>query len=206
MSEKNVVEQINSQIDAILKERGSELAKTLASIRDTRSAIDEQEDAIRAAIAEGNMKTYTAASEKKSLLERQLEMYTRRKSYFEDNAGITDTDTENTIDRIFEYDSEEEKELVNAIRGPLKQLEEINRTYRERVLAAENTIKRSTASIRPNYRSANTTFRETGTNHSLTPIPVRSVPFLGCDLSEKILRWMSYPEIKEIIETEDNNV
>lgn len=206
MSEKNVVEQINSQIDAILKERGSELAKTLASIRDTRSAIDEQEDAIRAAIAEGNMKTYTAASEKKSLLERQLEMYTRRKSYFEDNAGITDTDTENTIDRIFEYESEEEKELVNAIRGPLKQLEEINRTYRERVLAAENTIKRWTASIRPNYRSANTTFRETGTNHSLTPIPVRSVPFLGCDLSEKILRWMSYPEIKEIIETEDNNV
>ena len=169
----NLTGDYNRQLDAI--------AAAIAKANNELSAVHKQ---MEAATLNEDLKQYTAARNIKTDKETLIEMLQAKRDRIVKAGMVTDEESDAQIRDLLVYERELAADFKQAIVEPFQELARICADYESLVLRTENTIRRWTAEVHPNYIMDGKTVYdpETGkhTNISKKPVPVHSQPYRGC--------------------------
>lgn len=197
MAEKNKtpLQEVKEQIADITKKKASELAKIEANLQESQNKVEEAAAAMQTATEKMDVNSYEKAKDQKRKAQIACEMYQNRKAQLEaPECFISETDSDRAIDSLLEY----EKQLAEDFRGDfaeaLQKLEQILANYDKTIQEVENTLAIWVENIHANYRDETKMWidKETGqyTNRSNSPVPIRRLPFKGCDEANRLREFI----------------
>ena len=185
----NIVTATKDRISQLLDKQAGEIAEAKAKVFEADNQIAAAETTIEEATLSMDTESYIAATKTKERAMIEKEMYSKRLEQLEHSRVVTEEESDRTIDDLFAFEDEAEKEYLFKIRPVIQQLQEINVEYKGLIADCENVIRTWTAQIYPNYRSFTATYPD-GTHRSPEPIPLRPHPYLGCGLSETVYHFL----------------
>lgn len=174
MKTNDIVEVVNEKIAKLKSDREKELVEIQKHIDEESVALREATKAMDTATDMTDLEAYERAKAEKTRAETALEMYSARYSKVDKLDFITDEESDEIIAALMDRDSELSIKFQNDLNEALETVEDLlQRHDREKAKLAE-TVRNWTSKIHANYYSPTTTFRETGTHRSLSPVPVNA--------------------------------
>ena len=195
---KDIITEVKKQMEKLLSERRSELARISEEISACKTDKATAEDELKKATATLDFDSYEKAKQEFVRAETKIEMLTDRYNQILKNEYLTESESDKVIDSIKAWEHELSEEYHKAIAEPIKTLQELTKKYLAGIKDAENLMRSWTNEIHANYRSETTTYAN-GTNRSDTPVPVRNVPYTGSQTSKAVNDFVNSMSIKKIL-------
>ena len=186
---KNFIEELNKRIDEMLKQKEAESQSIDSQIASAQSEIAKLRETMDDAQETLDAETYVKAKDAARVLQTKIEMLEKRKAQHDKKELISEAESDEVIKSILAHENELAEDFHKDAMELLWQLKERNDKYRAELAASNNTLSRWTNNIHENYRSETTTYAD-GTNRSPVPVPVRTSPFFGSPLSNKVTDFL----------------
>ena len=180
---KNALENVNEQIQEMLKKKADDLAEIQQKQKDLKREIAACEEQIRQATEAMDLDAFQSATAAKNMKKSALTMYAEREKQIARRQFITEEESDRAIDSLLAYEDDLATAFKEAAAEHLNALSALFRDYTQGVKETEQTIAQWTRNIHPNYRGAGwRTDPDTGkmTHRMEKPVPVHSTTFIGC--------------------------
>ena len=182
---KTPLQAVKEQMEAITKQKGTELAQIESNLATAQDEVKEAAAAMQEATERMNGEGYEEAKARKRKAQTACEMYQTRKAQLENPEHyISDEDSNKVIQSLMAYEDTLAEGFKEQFAEALKHLDKILWDYDAAVHEVETTMLEWTTRVHANYISSTTTWLdpETGehTNRSAKPVPVRSTNYTGC--------------------------
>lgn len=187
---RNVAEEVSKRISELKEGKAAELLTLKTKIDVAEQALNKAEAEMRKATENTDLKAYTEAKHKADEGAAAVEMYTARYKQLETKSFVSEEESDLVFDSLETYEKELTEEYQKNMQPILQKLAEINKSYKNDISTAEQTIKAWESEIHANYRSKYTTYVD-GSHRSDRPVPMRPRPYLGCDLSERVYHFLA---------------
>lgn len=174
MKTNNIVEEVNEKIAVLKSDREKELTAIQAHVAEETKNLNEASKAMAAAIDSTDLGAYERAKTEKTRAETALEMYSARYKKVKNLEFITEEESDAIIASLINRDRELTLEFASDLDAALETVRDLLKRHEREKKELSATVERWTRDIHHNYLSATTTFRETGTNRSPKPIPVKA--------------------------------
>lgn len=182
MKTKDIPAETLKTINSLEKKKAADLAAIADKINESNKALAEAKKEKQNATESTDLTAYQDAKKKEAEANAAIEMYAARYTQLERREFVTAKESDATIDALLQYEADIAAEYIEAIAGPIFEIEKAHADYTGAVKAAEGAIADWTHRIHANYRSEHTTYAD-GSNVSKTPVPVHATPYLGCEES-----------------------
>lgn len=167
----NRVEEVKATITDLIEKKAGELDKITAELEAARDRKRKAETALHSAIETTDAAAYKKAKAEADEAATLIEMYTARYGQLRNKEFMSEEESDRVIDSLIEYQNDRAAAFVEAIKGPLAQLEAIYKEYAQDYEDAVKTVNAWTANIHANYRTPRTTYAD-GSHRSNRPAPV----------------------------------
>lgn len=189
MKTKTTVESVTERIRELKSGREKELAEIQMKRDEESQNLAAARKAMEDATDATDLQSYERAKAEKLRAESALEMYSAKYSKVEKLDVITEEESDKVIDSLRAADVEIERKFKTDLCAALDGIEILIQNFerdKSKVKIATDTWTRE---IHANYYSPSTTFRETGTHRSPTPIPVKvGNSCAECNISKEYIR------------------
>ena len=195
MEKENIAKQTKKRILEMIETRTKELTENeikISKAKDEASAADAE---LTDAIKNANEKDFESAKAKKAHADLIIDMLSKRNSFIASQDFIAESESDQVIDSLLNYENELSNEFINDISVLVNKLNALLIDYRSDILEAEQTISAWTSQIHANYRRLSSPFKE----RTKEAQPVRVTQFYGNEESRILSSFLeSRPIIKLI--------
>ena len=192
MSKQTVTEQVIARMKELRDQRSAELESIQAKQTEAQERLDAAEIAIHDATANTDLDGYKKAIAEKADAQVAIDMYAERYKQIRRQEYVSNEESDQVIDDLLKHEDQLTCDFEAAIAAPISELKRLSAEYQENIRNAEWTIVDWTRDIHKNYkdRFGGHIYKETGSNISPSPIPVRQKIYEGCEASKKIDTWI----------------
>lgn len=185
MSKKSVLEEVIDRMNDLQQKKTEELDTVHQRQQEAQTQKEAAELALKDATDRMDLDAYEEAKAARRKAQAAIDMYSSKYKQISQQEYISEADSDKVIDSLLEYENKLAGDFNHAISIHLSELRTILLEYVNEVEKVENTITAWTEKIHANYRSAGTIYPD-GSNRSKTPVPVRRMPYTGCDKAHKL--------------------
>ena len=186
MAKQTVLEEVKMRMQEMKEKKAGELDAIRQKQAEAQTQKEAAELAIKDATERMDLEAYEEAKQAKHRAQTAIDMYSGRYKQIAAQEYISETESDKVIDSLLEFQKETESRFKADLAEYLRKLAQMAAEYQTTVDGIEQTIVAWTRDIHTNYNSRGTTiYKETGTDRSPYPIPVRQTPYRGC--SEAIM-------------------
>lgn len=192
---KTPLQAVKEQMEAITKQKGTELAQIENNLTTAQDEVKEAAAAMQEATENMNVEGYEAAKARKRKAQTACEMYQARKAQLESPEHyVSEEDSNKAIQSLLAYEDTLAEGFKAQFTEALKHLDKILWDYDAAVHEVETTLREWTTRVHANYISSTTTWLDpnTGkhTNRSATPVPVHSTNYTGCEEANSLREYV----------------
>lgn len=180
MAKKNLIAEIRERITDMQTTKANELKTIWEKKTQAETEKEAAELALKNATAVMDLEAYEEARAKKHKAQTAIDMYSSKHKQIETQEYISEEESDKVIASILNYEEERAAEFKADLAKLLKPAADLLATYEADIREAEDTIRLWTDNIHANYRSMTATFQD-GTNRFPKPVPVRNLPYNGCN-------------------------
>lgn len=201
---QNYIKEVEARIAELNTKKQTDMNKAIAARQAAEIAAKEAEAAMTDATDKLELERFAEAKKKKEEAETARAMYEGKCQQLEQQAFVSDEDSEAVVNGILAYEEQLAGEYMAAIKKPLEELQTVQKDYMEKVTEAERVLRRWTTEIHANYISGmRIQNKETGewSNRSETPVPVRMTPYLGCTASRVVWDFLTSDRLRRVYGT-----
>lgn len=167
----NRVEEIKATMRQLIDKKAGDLSKITAELEAARGRKRKAETALHSATEATDADAYKKAKAEADEAATIIEMYAARYSQLQNKEFMSEEESDRVIDSLIEYQNDRAAAFMEAIKGPLAQLEAIYKEYAQDYEDAVKTVNAWTANIHANYRTPYITYAD-GSHRSDRPAPV----------------------------------
>lgn len=180
MAKQTILDEVKDHMRELQELKSADLETIEQKLQEAGGKLAAAELDMRRATEVMDADAYADAEEARRKAKTLLSMYNGRYEQIRQQEYISESESDKTIDRLLGYEKGLEAGFKAEIAGLLKQLAQAYEKYSAEVKATEDALTAWQLTIHANYRSEGTIYKETGTNRSLTPVPVHRLGYEGC--------------------------
>lgn len=180
-----VLNEVRTKMDGMIEKKRQELAEIRQKMDDAKRQAAEADAALKRATEHTDLKAYEKARSEKASAQTALEMFSGRYGQIENQEYISEEESLQVINGLFEYEKSVTAEFKAALADQLRQLVTLRDEYQEEENLIRATLTEWHENIRTNYSTFGQSSRidpETGerTDKSDRPVSPLSVVQIGC--------------------------
>lgn len=190
-----VLTEVKNRMAEMLKDR----ADQLETIRAEQAQIQKQIDAaaldMKRAAETLDVTSYGEAAHARSQAQTAYNMYSDSYEQIRKQEYITEAESDKVINSLLEYEEKTAAAFKKDAQKVIDKLADLLQAYQAETRDTESTIAAWTQHIHANYSTrGGTSFFDpisgTRTDRSPEPVPIRRVPYMGCEESQQIDRFL----------------
>ena len=189
--ENNLVQEVKDRIKNMQDDKQAQLDEIAKKQTEARASLEDARKRVNEATEVMDLNAYEEAKKDELKAKTALDMYGARFAQIRAQEYISEEESDKVLRSLLDY----EKELAAAFREDLTdrmlELKDFYTEYHNEVLDIEHTMKVWQQSIHANYRHPVTTYAD-GTNRSPVPVPLRVMPYDGCEEAHELIKFVEF--------------
>ncbi len=185
---KTVLQDVKELMKELLEKKAAQMREIQSKLSEARAQEEVADQAIQSSTENMDLDAFENAQEAKRRARVVISMYSSRYAQLQNQEIISEEESDKVIDDLLAYEKEIGERYKSDIRGPLQKLDDLTRKYQGEVAEVERTISAWGRDVHANYTTRGRMQRTdplTGekTDRAERPVPVRVLPYTGCDES-----------------------
>lgn len=198
MTKQTVLEEVNERMKQIKETKSADIDRIGTLQQEAHAKLEAAELAMKQAMEVMDVDAYEEGKHAKHKAQTALDMYNGRFNQIKTQEYISEEESDKIISSLLDYEQTLGENFKFSAAEPLKKLADLLNAYNNEIAETERVLSDWQHDIHANYQSPITLYTDPATgkksHRSPRPIPVHSIPYLGCNEAMQLSEYLQKAE------------